>query len=58
MKIAGGLLIAVGAAMAILFQQSNGKFETVPTLIGIVVIVLGIIAFASKPKSKNDKKDN
>lgn len=57
MKVAGGLLIAIGAILAvltILFQNDTGKSSPLTVCVGIVILVAGIVVFNVKPKDKKD----
>lgn len=57
MKVAGGLLMAIGAILAvltILFQNDTGKSSPLTICVGIVILVVGIVVFNIKPKDKED----
>ncbi|MDE5619114.1 MAG: hypothetical protein K2O29_04695 [Ruminococcus sp.] len=57
MKVAGGLLMAIGAILAvltILFQNDTGKSSPLTVCVGIVLLVAGIVVFNVKPKDKKD----
>lgn len=57
MKVAGGLLMAIGAILAvltILFQNDTGKSSPLTICVGIVILVAGIVVFNIKPKDKKD----
>lgn len=60
MKVAGGLLCSIGGllvVMNILYQNDTGhKMDPSAVLLGIVLVVIGILLCAKKPKSKDDKK--
>ena len=53
MKVAGGLLMAIGAilvVLTILFQNDTGKSSPLTVCVGIVLLVAGIVVFNVKPK--------
>ncbi len=53
MKLAGGLLLAIGAIMAatsIMYQNDTGRSAGLELIGGIVIAVIGIILFNVKPK--------
>lgn len=57
MKIAGGLLMAIGAILAVasfLFQNDTGKSSPLTICGGIVLLIIGIIIFNIKSKDKKD----
>lgn len=57
MKVAGGLLMAIGAilvVLTILFQNDTGKSSPLTVCVGIVLLVAGIVVFNVKPKDKKD----
>ena len=58
MKIAGGLLMAIGAILTIvtfLFQSDTGKSSPLTICCGVILFIIGIIIFNFKPKDKKDK---
>lgn len=57
MKVAGGLLMAIGAILSvltILFQNDTGKSSPLTICVGIVILIAGIVVFNIKPKDKKD----
>ena len=57
MKVAGGLLMAIGAILAImniLYQNDTGKANPLTICCGIVLLIIGIVIFNIKPKNKKD----
>ena len=55
MKVAGGLLMAIGAiltVMTILFQNDTGKTSPLTICCGIILFIVGIILFNTKPKDR------
>lgn len=56
MKVAGGLLIAIGAILAILniLYYDTGRANPLTICVGIVILIAGIIIFNVKPKDKKD----
>lgn len=55
MKIAGGLLMAIGAILTIvtfLFQSDTGKSSPLTICCGVILFIIGIIIFNFKPKDK------
>jgi len=56
MKIAGGLMMTIGAILAvstILFQNDTGKSSPLTIFLGIIFVVAGIVIFNIKPKNKD-----
>ncbi len=57
MKVAGGLLMAIGAILAVttvLFQNDTGNSIPLTICGGIVLLIIGIIIFNTKSKDKKD----
>ncbi len=57
MKVAGGLLMAIGAILAvlnILYQNDTEKSNPLIICVGIILIVIGIVIFNIKSKNKKD----
>lgn len=57
MKVAGGLLIAIGAILAvlnILYQNDTEKSNPLIICVGIILIVIGIVIFNIKSKNKKE----
>ena len=57
MKVAGGLLMAIGAILAvlnILYQNDTGRANPLAICGGIVLLIIGIVIFNIKSKDKKD----
>ena len=56
MKVAGGLLMVIGAILAILniLYYDTGRANPLTICCGIVLLIIGIVIFNIKPKNKKD----
>ncbi len=56
MKVAGGLLMAIGAILAVLniLYYDTGRANPLTICVGIILFIVGIVLFNTKPKNKKD----
>ncbi len=56
MKVAGGMLMGLGAmmvALAFMYNNSTGKSSPMMVILGILLFFIGLVLFNIKPKDKN-----
>lgn len=57
MKVAGGMLMAIGSLLAVislLYQDDTGNSSPLTIVIGVIIFFVGLVVFNMKPKDKKE----
>ena len=57
MKVAGGMLMAIGSLLAVislLYQNDTGNSSPLTIVLGVIIFFIGLVVFNMKPKDKKE----